>query len=1035
MNKSIYLIVNFLFLFNLSFAQMNSVYTDKLFVFKEAQEQFEKNNLENARQLFLKYISDQNQSDQRSDIIYVESKLYLIKIAFKSSQDFGEVLVKDFEKQYSSHVLLNDAYIAQGSYYFNKKDYTSAITTYEKINLEGLNYFKEDEVKFNLAYSYFVKKHFEKASILFKELSLTDRKYYFPSHYYYGICQFLKSDFERAINSFNVIQNTPEYRQYVPYYLVQLYFTQGDYDKTIEVGEEKLKIKEVTNYYKIHHLIGQAYFLKKDYISALPHLEIFEQNTEKLREEDFYQLGYIYHQLGQCEKAIPTFIEISNLKNSMGQNANYYLADCYFKTGNKESARTAFKKASDLDFNKMLKEESLLNYGKLSAETGYDREAIKSLLSLGENSIYYIEAQNVLQDVFINTKDYSKAQATLETLDNVSSQLFQAYQAVSYYKALQEINDGKLEEAEVDLLKAEKINRDIRIAIQTHYWLADLYHRKGEYAKSNQYLDRYFVLAKGVDNIEEFATPPFGHYLQGYNYYKLKNYPYSVEKFLTAINTFNTYKLQDNETKSTLLSDSHLRAADGYFHNKQLAESLKHYDYIISNNKNGIDYALYQKSLISGLENKPFEKISILEGIIERYKTSAIRPLAFTELGDTYNKIKQYDKAYNVYQTIIEEFKNETKLQNAAYLKMGLISYNKGSLENSISNYKSVIDNNPGADNKKEALKSLEEIYVNDKKNADEYIEYIKTVPGMKVEGLYKDSLNYTTAKLYFDEDSIDIALKSFDNYIKKYDQGYYSLDAHFYRAESFLRKKKYRNALKDFEYIIKQGFSSHYESALYKSAIISFNYLKSYSKSLKYYKKLDNLVDDPNKKYDVQLGAMRSAFRLNNYNNVKTYGSKILNNSLTTPKERSAAHYYIGKVSESNKKYDTALRHLNKVIKQNRNSNWAAEARYLIAKIYYHRNEAHLAKKLIKEANIKNSAYPYWVAKGLILVSDIFVTQKDLFNARAALEAVKENYQEDKGILKEVSTKLNTLTELESKSSRIEKKNDDGTLKLDSIK
>ena len=1035
MKKSLYIIVCIIFLMQIANAQMTSTYTEDLKIYKEAKNHYENKNMELARQEFQSFLNSGRKINKVKDIYYAESKLYLIKIAFETGQDYGEDLVKQFEKEFSAHVLLNEAYIAQGRYYFNKKDYTAAIETYEKINLDGLNFYTEDEVKFNLAYSYFVKKEFEKASVLFRELSLTDRKYYYPAHYYYGICQFLKNDFERAINSFNIIQNTDEYRQYVPYYLVQLYFTQGDYDKTIKVGEAKIKIKDVTNYYKINHLIGQSYFLKKDYASALPYLEIYEHNIDKLRAEDFYQLGYIYHQLGKCDKAIKALKEISTLKNAMGQNSNYYLADCYFKIGDKESARTAFKNASDLDFNKMIKEESLFNYGKLSAETGYDREAIKSLLSISEESQYYLEAQNVLKDVFVNTKDYKKAQETLEKLDNVSSQLFQAYQAVSYYKALQEINDGNLTEAEKDLYKAEKVNRDINIAIKTHYWLADLLQRKGEYINSNQYIDRYFIMAKGVDVDDEITTVPYGKYIQGYNYYKLKNYPYSTDRFLEAISLFNKQKTEKIDLKRKLIADSHLRVADAYFFDKKLDEAVKHYDFVINKNAAHTAYALYQKAIIAGLQNKPFEKVAILEEILEKYPKSVIRPNAFLELANTYNSLKQYEKAYDVYKTIVEEFKNQTKLQNEAYLKMGLIGYNKGSIDSAIENYKKVIDNNPDAESKQEALTSLEEIYVNDKKNANEYFDYVKTVPGVKVDGLYKDSLNFATAKVYFEEDSIDQAISSFDNYLKVYDQGYYALDAHYLRAESYLTKKKYSKAFKDFKYIIDQGFNSYYEPALYKAAIISFNYLKNYSTALKYYKKLDGLVKDDNKRYDVQLGAMRSAFRINNFSNVQKYGSKILNNALTSPKERSAAHYYIGKVAESNKKYDTALRHLNKVIKQNRNSNWAAEARYLISKIYYHRNELSLVKKMIQDANVKNSAYPYWVAKGLILMSDIFVGQKDLFNARAALEAVLENYKEDKGILKEVKSKLENVAQLEEKNSRVEKSNPDGTIKLDSIK
>ena len=455
----------------------------------------------------------------------------------------------------------------------------------------------------------------------------------------------------------------------------------------------------------------------------------------------------------------------------------------------------------------MLKEESLLNYGKLSAEMGYDREAISSLLSLSDTSPFYLEAQKVLKNVFVNTKDYIKAQETLEKLDNVSSQLFQAYQVVSYYKALQEINDGKYDIAEEDLRKAEKINRDIRISIQTHYWLADLLHRKGNFQESNNYLDRYFILIKGIDNIEELAKEPFAYYLQGYNYYKLKNHPYSIEKFQKSISSFGKQSIKNIKLKKSLIADAQLRIADGYFDNKQLQEALKYYDYVIYKSAVNSDYAFFQKAIIAGLNEDSFEKISILEGIIERYTMSGIRPNTFLELGNTYNELRQFEKAYNVYSTIIEEYPDETNLLNEAYLRMGLISYNKGSLNNAITNYKAVISNNPDADKKREALNSLEEIYVNDKKNANEYIDYIKTVPGIKIEGLYKDSLNYAIAKVSFDEDSTANAINSFNLYLEKYDQGYYALDAHYYRAESYLMSKNYKKALKDFRYIIKQGY------------------------------------------------------------------------------------------------------------------------------------------------------------------------------------------------------------------------------------
>ncbi len=1016
------------------FSQLSEIYLDKDLIFNEAVEHYNNHNFINAYHSFSNYLSNMR-INQTDDLFTLESKYYKVLMAFETDDKNCEDLLADFEKNYSAGILINDAYIAEGNYFFRNKDYPSAIQSYEKIDLNGLEFYKEDEVKFKLAYSYFVKREFDKASVIFKNLSLIDRKFYYPANYYYGLCMFLNSDFERAINSFKIIQNTEEYKNYIPYYLVQLYFYQGDYDKAIETGEEKLKLPQVENYYNIHQLVGQSYFLKKEYEKALSHLEIYEKNTAKLSEADFYHLGFLYHEGAKYKDAIRCLSELTSLKNEIGQNSNYYIADCYMKTDDKESARTALKNAASMDFDKSIKEESILNYGKLSSEMGYDREAINALMDITDSSPYYLETQNLLKNIFVNTKDYSTAQKTLEEFNNVSSYLYEAYQIVSYYKALQEINDLQYDKAEEDLLKAEKISRDINTTIQTTYWLGDLNHKKGKYELSNQYLDKYFILVTGIENFEELTLPPFAHYVQGYNFYKLKNYPASIQHFLSTISTFKNQDIKDKNLKNRIINDSHIRLGDAYLNNKQLSEALNNYNTAITKKAENSDYAIFQKAIILGLQDKDFEKIAILVDLIDKYKGSGIRPPAIYELAETYSDINQAEKSYENYKKLVSEYKHESDICNKAYLKMGLISYNKGLIDESISNYKTVLSNNPNANSKKEALMALEEIYVNDKKDSEQFIQYLNTLPDIKLNNLYSDSLNFITARLQFENDNVDDALKSLNNYLDKYDQGYYALDARFYRAESNLRKKNYKDALTDFEFIISKGYNNFYESSLYKAAVINFNYLKNYDKAINYYKELANIVQDENKKYEVQLGIMRSAFMMNDFENVNNYGNFILNNQLTTDKEKSAAHYYIGKVAEANKKYDVALQQLNKVIKENPNSNLAAESRYLISRVYFNRKETDLAKKMINDASSKNSAYPYWVAKGLLLLSDIYMQKNDIFNAKAALEAIKENYQEDKDILKEVEQKLDVIAKQETDKSRLDTGTKDGTLKMENPK
>ncbi|HMV24556.1 MAG TPA: hypothetical protein PKA71_09520, partial [Saprospiraceae bacterium] len=75
--------------------------------------------------------------------------------------------------------------------------------------------------------------------------------------------------------------------------------------------------------------------------------------------------------------------------------------------------------------------------------------------------------------------------------------------------------------------------------------------------------------------------------------------------------------------------------------------------------------------------------------------------------------------------------------------------------------------------------------------------------------------------------------------------------------------------------------------------------------------------------------------------------------------------------------------------------------------------------------ANKESSGFDYWIARSVILLSDINVERGDLLNARAALEAVLENYSNDAELVKMAQQKLSDLEKKEQGKNRI--KNDTG--------
>jgi TolA-binding protein len=72
------------------------------------------------------------------------------------------------------------------------------------------------------------------------------------------------------------------------------------------------------------------------------------------------------------------------------------------------------------------------------------------------------------------------------------------------------------------------------------------------------------------------------------------------------------------------------------------------------------------------------------------------------------------------------------------------------------------------------------------------------------------------------------------------------------------------------------------------------------------------------------------------------------------------------------------------------------AESYHLMAQILYRQKKYSDAEELISDANKASAGYDNWIARNLILLSDVYADQGDKNSATAALEAVLENYTGD---------------------------------------
>ena len=73
-------------------------------------------------------------------------------------------------------------------------------------------------------------------------------------------------------------------------------------------------------------------------------------------------------------------------------------------------------------------------------------------------------------------------------------------------------------------------------------------------------------------------------------------------------------------------------------------------------------------------------------------------------------------------------------------------------------------------------------------------------------------------------------------------------------------------------------------------------------------------------------------------------------------------------------------------------NDESAAEANYLLAKVFYSQSQKNQALETLYSLNENFSNYDYWVGKSYLLIADIFISMNEGFQANATLESLIDN-------------------------------------------
>jgi len=940
----------------------------------------------------------QIESNAELSLLRENAKFYAAVCALELGNADAEALFQSFIKEYPLNPNTKLAYFHVGKSYFEQKQYQKALEWFEKTDPSTLSQKERLEYQFKQGYSYFQLNNIEKAEPLFEAVKKEDSQFQESATYYFAYINYLNKEYKTALANFEKLKGSPTYEASYPYYITSMYYLDERYDDVINYAVPILKTTKQQYEAEMLSLIAASYFAKSDYKNAeLYFKDFYAKNTSDVQNNLFvYQYGYTEYQLKKYKESVAILEKLST-DDIYLQNGMYTLGKVFIELKNKEKARSAFFRASRLEFDKVVQEESWLNYAKLSYELEFNQQALESTQSFLKQfprSKRINEAKTLLGEILLSSKNYQAAIDILEPIPNKNQEAKEAYQKVTYFRGLEFYNERAFPNALSLFLKSKNFPEDPEISALTTYWMAEAGFELRKFGES-------------VSNFEKFLSMPGASKTKVFNYanYALAYAAFSDEKYSKAATYFERF-LSGNDKDPKTVNDAIIRLADAYFVSKSYENALANYNKIISSKASGEDYALFQRGMIQGLQGQDDAKIATMQSLLAQYPGSNYADDAGFETAYTYFNKGDLDKSKNDLTGLIAKYPNSSYIPRAL-VTIGLVQYNQDQDAAALETFKKVINEYGSTEEAKQSLESIKNIYI-DKGDSQGFIDYAGTTPIGNFTVAEQDNIAFQAANVRYMKGDAQGTVEAVNAYFDKFSKPIHDKEGRFIRAESLVKIGRSADAIPDYEYILNDWTSDYTERSLIS---ISQLYLKEkkYNEAIVYLKRLET-TSDYKAHYTFAINNLLKAYSaLNMPDDIIKYVALIKESDKSSEEEKNSADLYAGRAYLIKADTVAATKAFNNVVSKTKTIA-AAESKYNLAAIQYAKKDYKNSLKSCFDLINNMPSYDYWVAKAFLLLADNYVATKDNLQAKSTLLSLIDNYEGNDEIVPTAKEKLEKI-------------------------
>lgn len=192
-----------------------------------------------------------------------ESAYYELAERFEQRDKTLQKDLKPYLQKYPYTTYEDEIHFFGGVMQAEKGKWKQAAKELEQVDHKALTRPHQTEYQFYRGYTYLMLQEYARASTYFALLRKTDNDYTTKATYYYAYCQYKQQHYDKALPALLSLEGKSEYAKTVPYYIVQIYYAQGE-NAEVEARAEQLLASQPDNENssELHRMLGEIYYQK-----------------------------------------------------------------------------------------------------------------------------------------------------------------------------------------------------------------------------------------------------------------------------------------------------------------------------------------------------------------------------------------------------------------------------------------------------------------------------------------------------------------------------------------------------------------------------------------------------------------------------------------------------------------------------------------------------------------------------------------------------------------------------------------------------